>query len=67
MLKAAGIIKGNVKTDEDFNQPQSEFAKRHNVDLYRTGSFDICAGMWHFSAISWYLGVDFMKWGFPFV
>ena len=67
MLKAAGIIKGNVKTDEDFNQPQSEFAKRHNVDLYRTGSFDICAAMWHFSATSWYLGVDFMKWGFPFV
>ena len=42
MLKAAGIIKGNVKTDEDFSQPQSEFAKHHNVDLYRTGTFDVC-------------------------
>ena len=31
------------------------------------GSIDIIAAVWHFSLIYWYLGIDFVKWGFSFV
>ena len=44
MLKAAGIIKENVK---DFSQPQNELAKCQNVDMHRTRSFEINATVWH--------------------
>ena len=67
VLKTAGVIKVQVKDHRDFSQPQSEYEKHHNVDLHRNGSFDIRVTVWHFNAISLYLGVDFMKWGFPFV
>ena len=64
ILKAVGKIKGKV---EDFSQPQNELAKRQNLDMHRTRSFEINATVWHFNTISLYLGVDIMKWGFPFV
>ena len=67
VLKATGVIKGQGKDHRDFSKPQNEFEKHHNVDLHRNGSFDICATVWHFNITSFYLGVDFMKWGFPFV
>ena len=59
--------KGHAKTNKDFSHPQKELDKRHNADRLRTGSFEICAAFWHFSLTSWYLGVDFMKWGYAFV
>ena len=65
-LKLTGTKKCQ-KTHKDFSQPQNELEKRHCADLLRTGSFEICAAIWHFSLTSWYLGVDFMKWGFTFV
>ena len=67
MLKATRLFKGQDKDDEDFNQPQSEFEKHHNINLHKHGSFDMCATVWHFSRTSLSLGVEFMKWGFPFV
>ena len=69
VLKAAGIMKihGRVAADKDFGQPQKELYKRQTIDVCRTGTFDLCAFWWHFDVASWYLGVDFMKWGFPFV
>jgi len=65
-LKFTGA-KQSQKTHKDFSQPQKEMDKRHNADLLRTGSFEICTAIWHFSLTSWFLGVDFMKWGFSFV
>lgn len=44
----------------------SEAKKRHNFSLVKTETWDIIVGTWHFSYLSWYLGIDFMKWGFPF-
>ena len=67
VLKAAGVIKVQVKNDKDFSQAPNEFEKRHNIDLHRNGTFDICAAAWHFNTKSLCLGIDFMKWGFPFV
>ena len=33
MLKAAGVIKVQVKDDRDFSQPQSKYEKRHNIEM----------------------------------
>ena len=46
VLSFTGINKKHAKTA---NQPQSEFQKRHNANMLRTGSFEICAAIWHFS------------------
>ena len=67
VFKAAGIIKVHPKAEKDFSQPQNEFDKRHTTDIQRTGTLEIFAAMWHFSRTSRFLGVDLMKWGFPFV
>ena len=65
LLKGAGIMKTHA--NEDFDKPQKELYKRQTIDIYRTGTFDLCAFWWHFDYASWCLGADFMKWGFPFV
>lgn len=43
----------------------SEARKRHNFSLTNTETWDVIVGTWHFTYLSWYLGVGFMKWGFP--
>ena len=63
VLKTTGIIKMHPKAD---GHPQKEFDKRHTTDMQRTDTSEIFAAMWHFNAVSWFLGVDFMKWGFSF-
>ena len=44
----------------------SEARKRHNFSLANTDTWDVIVGTWHFTVVSWYMGIDFMKWGFPF-
>ena len=65
LLKAAGKFK--VQSEKDFNQPQKEVDKRQTIDIQKTISFEISLTWWHFNIVSWYLGVNCMKWGFPFV
>ena len=68
VLNALTIGKVNTETDKSPGQPpHRELDKRHSQDIQRTGSIDIIAAVWHFSLMSWYLGIDFVKWGFSFV
>ena len=63
ILKRFAKNKQHVATNQLFG---SEARKRHNFSLDRTESMEITAGAWHFTYVTWNMGIDFMKWGFPF-
>lgn len=63
VLKRFGMDKQHVVRNKLFG---SEAKKRHNFSLANTETWDVIVGAWHFSYLSWYMGIDFMKWGFPF-
>lgn len=63
LLKRFAMNKHHVIENKLFG---SEAKKRHNFTLTNTETWDVMAGTWHFSYLSWYMGIDFMKWGFPF-
>ena len=63
ILKRFALNKEHMVRDRLFG---SEVRKRHNFSLVNTETWDVIAGNWHFIYVSWYLGIDFMKWGFPF-
>ena len=67
ILKTVGVLKMHPEADKDFSKPQKEMDKRQSVDIQRSATYEVFVGTWHFVTMSWYLGVDFMKWGFPFV
>lgn len=42
-----------------------EAKKRHNFSFANTETWDVIFGAWHYTYLSWYMGINFMKWGFP--
>lgn len=63
VLKRVAVNKRHAVRNKMFG---SEARKRHNFSLENTETWDVIAGTWHFTYLSWYMGTDFMKWGFPF-
>jgi len=63
LLKRFSMNKHHAISSKFFG---SEVRKRHNFSLISTDTWEVIAGTWHFSYLSWHMGFDFMKWGFLF-
>jgi len=63
VIKRVGAHKEFTNTNAMFGV---ESRKRHNASLTRTETWDVVLGSWLFMYTSWFLGINFMKWGMPF-